>query len=161
MAFCSSGERGCTFLILGVNGLSRLILWSDGLDGGTWSMASLINTKEYSENSGGKSLFGLCIFSSGSKLGGSGDFGNIFLQGGSFVEKTRATANDPVEDLVVIGVGKELRFLFPSIVLTEFRVSEDVDMNMFSGTKSGSLVEGVVMRCVSGVGEVEFFGLVQ
>ena len=59
VAFRSSGERGYTFLIFGVKVSSRFISWSQGLDGGTWSVASFENTeanKEYFEGRVGLGL---------------------------------------------------------------------------------------------------------
>ena len=103
----------------------------------------------------------LSLFSGGSKFGGSGDFGDLFFQGETSVKETGPTSDNPVEGLVCVGMGQELGFFFPSVILEESGISDRVDVDMPRGSIGGFLEVGVVSGGVGGVGKVEVFRLVE
>ena len=47
-----------------------------------------------------KGLLGFCLFCSGGKFGGSGDFGYLFFQGGASVKESRSTSDNSMEGSV-------------------------------------------------------------
>ena len=53
----------------------------------------------------GKGLLWLCPFGGGSKFSGSGDFGDLFFQGGTSVKETGSASDNPVEGSVCIRMG--------------------------------------------------------
>ena len=109
----------------------------------------------------GKGLLRFCLFSGSGKFGGSGDFGDLFFQGGTPVKETGPTSDNLVEGSVCVGTGQELGFFFPPIILKESGISDCVDVGMPRGSIGGFLEVGVVAGGVGGVGEVEVFRLIE
>ena len=107
----------------------------------------------------GKGLLRFCLFSSGGKFSGSGDFGDLFFQGGTPVKETGPSDN-PVEGSVCVGMGQELGFFFPPIILKESGISDCIDVGVSRGSIGGFSEVGVVAGGVGGVGKVELFGLI-
>ena len=106
-------------------------------------------------------MFWFCLFGGSGKFSGGGDLGNLFFQGGTFVEEAGSASDDPVEGLVCIRLCQELGFFFPSVVLEESGVSDGVDMGVPGGSIGGFLEIRVMVGGVSSVREVEVFGLVK
>ena len=77
-----------------------------------------------------KGLFGFFFFSSSSKLGGSGDLGDLLFQGGSSVEKVGSASNDSMEGSVDAGTIEELTLFLPSVLLEELEVGDGVDVDV-------------------------------
>ena len=55
------------------------------------------------------------------------------------------------------GTVKELRLFFPSVILKELGVGDGVDVHILGGLSGGFSIRGVVVRDVSGMGEIEIF----
>jgi hypothetical protein len=106
----------------------------------------------------GKDRFGLGFFSCQGEFHGGGEFGNHRRSHG---DKAGSAADDSVDDPVFDGSGEELILFLPVVELIEFLVSDGVDMDMARGSECGAFEVGVVAGGIYGVGEEEFFGLVE
>ena len=106
-------------------------------------------------------MFWFWFFGGGGKFGGSGDFGNFFFQGGTFVKETGPASDNPVEGPVRVRAGQELGFLFPSVILEESRISDCVDVGVPRGLVRRFLEVGVMAGGVGGMGKVELFRLIE